>query len=298
MLIDTHAHLDFSEFEQDIDEVIERAAEAGVTRIITIGTSLKSCESSIALADRYEQVYVGVGIHPTCEPEQHPDAIGALRKLASHPKVVAIGETGLDFHRLPSSRSQKRDSFDTQHPASQADNGAKSSAQDDAYKDAQRVLFRKQLDLAAELGLNVVIHQRDAWQETVGILQEYAGQFRAVFHCFGGTPDQARTVYELGHVISFTGIVTFKNAGIVRETAVAAPDNGFMLETDCPYLAPVPYRGKRCEPAFAMETAKFIADLRTASIVTIAQQTTQTAEHFFRFPPERRNRSRQPPITP
>ena len=112
----------------------------------------------------------------------------------------------------------------------------------------------------------------------------YAGRFRSVFHCFSGTPQQAAAVYDLGHLISFTGIVTFKNAGIVRETALAAPDDGFMLETDCPYLAPVPYRGKRCEPAFTTETAKFIADLRSVSIATIAEQTTRTAEQFFHFP--------------
>ncbi len=281
MLIDTHAHLDFPEFKQDIDEVVERATEAGVTRIITIGTSLQSCASSIALADRYEQIYAVVGIHPTSEPEKHPNAIGELRKLAAHPKVLAIGETGLDFYRLPSSESEKTGSIKIPRSGTRSDEATRASTEDDAYKNRQRLLFRQQLDLAAELSLNVVIHQRDAWQDTLDILDRYAGQLRCVFHCFGGTPQQAATVHELGHLISFTGIVTFRNAAIVRETAVAIPGNGFMLETDCPYLAPVPYRGKRCEPAFTRDTAKLIADLRAVSIEVLAKQTTDTAEHFF-----------------
>ena len=282
MLVDTHAHLDFPEFQQDLDAVLERAAAAGVRRIVTIGTSVESSASSIALAERYEQIYAVIGIHPTSRPEQIPDSIGALRKLAAHPKVLAIGETGLDFHRLPGSREHRR--VTAGNPVlSDQDGGTTSSTEDDAYRNAQRTLFNQQLDLAAELNLNVVIHQRDAWEDTLEILRGYSGQLRGVFHCFGGTPQQAATVYELGHLISFTGIVTFKNAATVRETAIAVPDNAFMIETDCPYLAPVPHRGKRCEPAFAKNTAKRIAELRAVPIECLAEQTTCTAEKFFSF---------------
>jgi TatD DNase family protein len=274
MLVDTHAHLDFPDFQQDFDAVLQRAASAGVTRIVTIGTSLKSSALSIALAERYDQIYAVVGIHPTSPPETHPDAIRELRKLAAHPKVVAIGETGLDFHHLPGNRLRD---------VKGSGGSVEASNDDEAHRNSQTILFRRHLDLAAELRLNVVIHQREAWHDTLEIIRGYKGQLRGVFHCFSGSPEHAAAVSELGHLISFTGIVTFKNAGVVRESAIAAQNNGFMVETDCPYLAPVPYRGKRCEPAFAMATAKFIADLRGVSVELIAQQTTRAAEDFFLF---------------
>ncbi len=144
-------------------------------------------------------------------------------------------------------------------------------------------LFQQQLDLAAELGFNVVIHQRDAWDDTLEIMKPYTGKVRGVFHCFGGTAEQAGEVLYLGHLVSFTGIVTFKNGASVREVATQIPLGKFMVETDCPYLAPVPFRGKRCEPAYTRLVADSIATARGISLEDVAEMTTQTAEEFFRF---------------
>jgi TatD DNase family protein len=154
---------------------------------------------------------------------------------------------------------------------------------DGAYRSAQADAFRAQLDLAAEFGLNVVIHQRDAWDDTLEILKPYTGKVRGVFHCFGNRPDQAAEVIAMGHLVSFTGIVTFKNAALVQETAAALPSDAFMVETDCPYLAPVPNRGKRCEPAYTRLVAEKIAELRGCPLEHVAQATTATAERFFRL---------------
>jgi TatD DNase family protein len=203
--------------------------------------------------------------------------------LAQHPRVVALGETGLDYHRLPSSRHRPKDSlritaFGNEDPVEIED-----AIEDGAYKSRQADFFQQQIDLAAELGLNVVIHQRDAWDDTLDILRPYSGKVRGVFHCFGGTLDQAREVIALGHLISFTGIVTFKNAAELRELAAAVPETSFMVETDCPYLAPAPYRGKRCEPAHTRITAEAIARERKTRLEELAQVTTATADAFFRF---------------
>ena len=152
-----------------------------------------------------------------------------------------------------------------------------------AWKAAQADAFRMQLDLAAELGLNVVIHQRSAWDDTLDLLRPYTGKVRGVFHCFGGTPEEAAEVQALGHLVSFTGIITFKNAEQVRLTAAAVPSDGYMVETDCPYLAPVPHRGKRAEPSHTRLVAEIIARERGVSLEEIAQKTTNIAEEFFRF---------------
>jgi len=152
-----------------------------------------------------------------------------------------------------------------------------------AWKAAQADAFRMQLDLAVELGLNVVIHQRSAWDDTLEILRPYSGKVRGVFHCFGGTPDEATEVAALGHMVSFTGIITFKNAEQVRLTAASVPADGYMVETDCPYLAPVPHRGKRAEPAHTRLVAEKIAEVRGVSLEEVASATTRTAEGFFRF---------------
>jgi TatD DNase family protein len=281
MLIDTHAHLDYPDFADDLDEVIRRATEAEVTRVITIGTGIESSERAIALAEKYPQVYAVVGVHPTNVQNEVEDFLPALRMLAEHPKVAAIGETGLDYHHLPSSELQSSPAI----AALQADvaQDAEAAVLDGAYKSAQAEAFRVQLDLAAALGLNVVIHQRDAWEETLEILQPYNGRLRGVFHCFGNRPDQAMEVIAVGHLVSFTGIVTFKNATLVRETAVTVPEDCYMVETDCPYLAPVPHRGERCEPAYTPLVAEQIARDRGISLNAIARVTTNTAEQFFRL---------------
>lgn len=281
MLIDTHAHLDYPDFAGDLDEVIRRAEEAGVTRIITIGTGLESSRRAIGLAEKYPQVFAVVGIHPTNVQEEPADFYEALSELARHPRVAAIGETGLDYHHLPSEQLQTSPAMSALQAEVVED--IEASVVDGAYKAAQAEAFRAQLDLAAELGLNVVIHQRDAWQDTLDILRPYTGKVRGVFHCFGNRPDQAAEAIALGHLVSFTGIITFKNAPLVRETAAMISADTFMVETDCPYLAPVPHRGKRCEPAHTRLIAEKTAEVRGVALDEIARQTTANAEKFFRF---------------
>ena len=281
MLIDTHAHLDYPDYQQDLDEVLARAENEGVTRVITIGTGLESSARAIAIAEKYPQVYAVVGVHPTNVLEEVPDFLPALRELARHPKVAAIGETGLDYHRLPSEALQTSPALAALQAESPED--AQAAVMDGAYKSAQADAFRAQLDLAVELGLNVVIHQRDAWDDTLDLLRPYTGKVRGVYHCFGNFPDQARQILDLGHLVSFTGIVTFKNAGLARECAVSLPLDKFMVETDCPYLAPVPHRGKRCEPGYTRLVAEKIAAERGISLQALASATTQTAEGFFRL---------------
>ena len=281
MLIDTHAHLDYPDFSEDLDDVIGRAKEAGVARVITIGTGIESSRRALALAEKYSEVYAVVGLHPTNVQDEVEDFLPELRELAEHPKVAAIGETGLDYHHLPSGELESSPAI----AALQADvsQDAEAAVMDGAYKSAQAEAFRVQLDLAVALELNVVIHQRDAWDDTLEIMRPYTGRIRGVFHCFGNRPDQAMEVIALGHLVSFTGIVTFKNAALVRETAVRVPEDSFMVETDCPYLAPVPHRGKRCEPAYTRLIAEHIAQERDVPLEVIARQTTATAERFFRF---------------
>jgi TatD DNase family protein len=281
MLIDTHAHLDYPDFANDLDEVIRKSIEAGVTRIITIGTGIESSRRAVGLAEKYSNVHAVVGIHPTNVQDEVEDFLPALRGLAEHPKIAAIGETGLDYHHLPSSELESSPAI----AALQAEvaQDAEAAVLDGAYKSAQAEAFRVQLDLAVALGLNVVIHQRDAWDDTLEILEAYTGRVRGVFHCFGNRPDQAMGVIALGHLVSFTGIVTFKNAKLVRETAVTIPEDSYMVETDCPYLAPVPHRGKRCEPAHTRLVAEQIARERGVSLDAVARQTTATAEKFFRL---------------
>jgi TatD DNase family protein len=260
MLIDTHAHLDYPDFDLDRAEIISRAAVAGVTEIISIGTKIESSTRAVELAENFPTIWATVGIHP-CDVDNAPDdAIARLRELACSTRVVALGEIGLDYHHLPEGE------------------GAIA-----VNKQLQEKLFRAQLDLAVELGLNAVIHQRDSWDDTLRILADYTGRVRGVFHCFGGTPTQAGEVIALGHLVSFTGIVTFKNARQVQATAQDVAPDKFMVETDCPYLAPAPDRGKRCEPAHTRRVADFIAGLRGESVETLAARTTETARAFFKF---------------
>ena len=285
MLVETHAHLDYDDFAADFDEVLQRATNAGVTRIITIGTSVESSRRAIELAETYANVYAVVGVHPTSAEEAGDDVITPLRELARHPRVVAIGETGLDYHRLPSAEVAKEKQVQVFSRALQGETEQEIEAgiHDGAYKGAQASLFEQQLDLAVELGLNVVIHQRDAWADTLELMKPYERRLRGVFHCFGGSLEQAQQVIASGHLVSFTGIVTFKNGTAVREIAAQLPLSDFMVETDCPYLAPVPFRGKRCEPAHTRLVAESIADARGVAVEEIARATTATAENFFRF---------------
>ena len=285
MLIDTHAHLDYPDFAPDFDDVLRRANEEGVTRIITIGTSVESSRRAIALAETYSNVYAVIGVHPTTADESGDDVMTPLRELAKSPRAVAIGETGLDYHRLPSTELAKERKAQVFAKALQSSTEEEIEADihDGSYKSKQASLFEQQLDLAAELGLNVVIHQRDAWEDTLEIMKPYAGKLRGVFHCFGGSLEQANEVLALNHLVSFTGIVTFKNGESVREVAAKVLQWQFMVETDCPYLAPVPFRGKRCEPAHTRLVADSIAAARGISFEELAGATTETAENFFRF---------------
>jgi len=282
MFIDTHAHLDYPDYKDDLEDVIARATDAGVSRILTIGTGLESSRRAVALAERFPPVFAVVGIHPTNVAAEPRDFFESLQEIATHPKVAAIGETGLDYHHLPGKQLQPPEAL--QALGCEFPGEPEGAVLDGAYKAIQTQTFLQHLDLAIKLNLNVVIHQRDAWEDTLQCLEPYHKRLRCVFHCFGETAERAMQVIEQGHLVSFTGIVTFKNASNVRSTVAGIPDNGYMLETDCPYLAPMPYRGKRCEPAYVREIAEVISQVRGQNLDALARQTTTTAEAFFRLP--------------
>ena len=286
VLTDTHAHLDFPEFEGQLDAILTRARDAGVHRIITIGIDRESCRKSLSIAEKYEDVFAVVGLHP-CNvlDEGAMDFLEELPALARHPKVVAIGETGLDYHHLPSRDLARRNKSEAVFDALLAGTAeaAEAGIADGAMKSAQEEAFKAQLDLAVDLGLNVVIHQREAWDDSLEILRPYTGKLRGVFHCFGGSPQAAAEIAALGHLVSFTGIVTFKNATLVQDTAKSVAADGYMVETDCPYLAPVPFRGQTCEPAHVTFTAEKIADLRGESLEKVAADTERTSQSFFKL---------------
>jgi TatD DNase family protein len=267
--IDTHAHLDFPEFEQDLEGVLSRAQSAGVEKIISIGTCLESSRAALLLAQRYPQIYAVVGIHPCDVWEESPQSLAQLPELLTHPRVAAVGECGLDYHHLP--------------PRLEQENDQSYHIRWSEMKLKQAAFFRQQLEWAAEHSLNVVIHQRDSWEDTLSILKEFSGRLQAVFHCFGGSQDQAKEVLSLGHLVSFTGILTFKKADLVRETARSLPSGRFMIETDCPYLAPVPNRGRRCEPSDVSHVAITLARERKISPEALAEELWETSHSFFRL---------------
>ncbi len=262
-LFDTHAHLDFPDFESEIPIILDRARSVGVTKIITIGTDLVSSARAIQLAEAHSMVYAAVGWHPANVLEAPADIREALERLARHPKVVAIGETGIDHHHLPSLRT------------------GGTPSEDDLYRSRQIDLFRQQLEVAAQLGLNVVIHERSAFETAVAVFHPFATRLRGVFHCFSGSAEAVARIIELNSLISFTGILTFKNGENIREALRVVPSDRFMLETDCPYLAPMPFRGKRCEPAFVRHTAECAASVKGWAYESLVEQTSQTAEAFF-----------------
>jgi TatD DNase family protein len=263
IFFDTHAHLDYPDYANDLAEVVARAQTAGVTKIISIGTSLDSSERAIRLAEKFPDVFAAVGWHPTEAMDAPDDLRPALRAFAKHPKVVAIGETGLDYHHLPGGKP------------------GFTAADDARCKQRQAEIFRQQLEVAAESGLNCVIHQRDSFDDTLAQLKPFAGKVRGVFHCFSENGARLEQILETGSLVSFTGIVTFKNAQNVRDTLAAAPLDKFMIETDCPYLAPVPYRGKRCEPAYVKEIAEIAAQVKMCSLEELGAATCKTAVEFF-----------------
>ena len=285
VLTETHAHLDFPDLAGQIDSVLQRAAEAGVRRIITIGIDGESCDRAVALAEKYDDVFAVVGLHPCSVMDGGAmDFLEQLPDLAAHPKVVALGEMGMDYHHLPSREMAGKNEeavFDALLAGTAE--AMEAGIADGAVKAAQAEAFKLQLDLAVELGLNVVIHQRDAWADTLELLRPYTGKLRGVFHCFGGSPEEVAEIAAMGHLVSFTGIVTFKNAALVQQSAQTVAAHGYMVETDCPYLAPVPHRGKTCEPAYLPLIVEKIAGLRRITLEQAAAETEETANRFFRF---------------
>ncbi len=260
MFFDTHTHLGSHKFDSDLQDVLARASAADVKRMMVPATDLINARKCLAIAERETQVRVAVGVHP-CDVDtvSGESWIDGMRVLAGHTKVAAIGEIGLDYFHPPP------EGFDLS-----------------GWKSHQAKCLRLQLDLACELGLNVVLHNRDSWDDLVSIVMPYSGHLRGVFHCYTGTLEQARPLLEAGHLISFTGIVTFKKPGPVGETAREVPDGQYMIETDAPYLAPMPHRGQRCEPAHVADTARAIALMRRQSVEEVARVTTETALKFFK----------------
>jgi TatD DNase family protein len=262
MFYDTHAHLDYPDFAEELEALVERARQAGISKIVSIGTDLQSSRRAIQLSERFPHVFAVVGWHPNDASGAPEDLKPALRELARHPKVVAIGETGLDYYRLPDAHGEP-------------------SEANLALKRKQAQVFQQHLEVAAELDFNCVIHQRAAFGDTVAMMKPFAGRVRGQFHCFADDPDAMRQVLELGSLVSFTGILTFKNGQNIRDTLGATPLGKFMLETDCPFLAPVPYRGRRCEPAYVREIATVAAEVKQCSLSELSQATCAAAHEFF-----------------
>ena len=258
-LIDTHCHLTFESAyggTGDVEAVVERSKAAGVTRWISVGTDMQENRKAIALAHRFENMYAAIGIHPHDAKDVTAETINELKKLAQNKKVVAIGETGLDFYYDNSPRNQ------------------------------QASVFAEHLGLARQLNLPVIIHSRKAFDQTMEILQKSgSGIEKVVFHCFSGSPDQAKMILDKGFHISFTGVVTFKNAEKTRQAAKIVPVDRLMLETDCPYMSPEPMRKQRInEPALMIHTAKCLAGLKEMPLAEFAAAVTATSKAFFALP--------------
>ncbi len=252
-LVDSHCHLDFPDFASELDAVVARARAAGIARMVTISTRVHRHAGLLAIAERFADVYCSIGTHPHYVHEESEITAAELVARARHPKVVAIGEAGLDYHY------------------------------DRSPRDAQERGFRMHIAAARETGLPLVIHSREADADTARVLEEETGQgaFPAVLHCFTGGPELARRAIALGLFISFTGILTFKNSADLRAIAAGLPADRILVETDAPYLAPLPFRGKRNQPAYVVETAKVLAETRGVSFDDIARQTSENFFHLF-----------------
>ena len=252
MIVDSHCHLDFPDFAAELDDVVARARAAGVGRLVTIGTRVRRSGQVRAIAERFDDVFCSVGTHPHNAGEEEDVTLDELLAAADHPKVVAIGEAGLDYH------------YDT------------------APRDAQAAGFRLHIEAARRTGLPLVIHARDADEDVAAILEEESGKgaFGFVLHCFTAGPELARRAVALGGYVSFSGILTFKSGAPLREIAASLPADRVLVETDAPYLAPNSHRGKRNEPSYVVETAHILAQARGVSFDEIAALTTQ---NFFRL---------------
>ena len=255
-LIDTHCHLTFEELAGDVDAVVERSRTAGVTGWVTVGTDTQENKKAVELAGRFDNMYAAVGIHPHEAKDVTAETTAELKEQAQNEKVVAIGETGLDFH------------YDFSPPAD------------------QKKVFAQQLKIAAEINLPVIVHSREAFDETIDILKQYvAAVEKVVFHCFSGSAEQAKVVLDNGFYISFTGVVTFKNAEAIRRAAEIVPLDRLMIESDCPYMSPEPMRKQKVnEPALLVHTAGFLAELKAVDLADFAQAVTATSRAFFGLP--------------
>ena len=252
MLVDSHCHLNYEDFKEDRDSVIKRAFAAGVSTMLTINTRLSEALELQKIADQYSDIYCTVGVHPhDAQDYDVPDLVDKLVELSQHPKVVGLGETGLDFYY------------------------------EHSPKEAQQRAFKAHLEAAKQLDLPVVIHTREADDETINCLKPYAGQVRGVFHCFSGGMDLAQQGLDFGFMISFSGIITFKKAEELREVVKQVPLEKILVETDSPFLAPVPHRGKRNEPAFTMLVAEKVAELKELSVDEVAKATTNNFYELF-----------------
>jgi len=252
LLIDTHAHLDSSRFNKDRAEVIKNARDSGVSYIVNIGADLRSSRYSVKLAREYPFIFATVGIHPHDAISLDANVLAELEKLAGEEKVVAIGEIGLDYYY------------------------------DHSPRDIQRAAFIDQLVLAKKLNLPIVVHSREAEEDTISILKEHYRQGgTGILHCFSGSLKMAREALELGFYLAFGGIVTFKNAGGLLEVLEELPLDRILLETDCPYLSPVPYRGKRNEPAYLPYVAEKIGEIKGVSLEEVAEITTANAIRVY-----------------
>ncbi len=252
-LIDSHAHLTFDQFRNNLDDVLQRSIQAGVTGWIAVGTDVEQSKRVISIIDKYENLYGTVGIHPHYASDISVSDIEQVKEMAGHKKIVAIGETGLDFHY----------NFSKQ--------------------DAQKDLFKNLLEIAAQKNLPVIIHSRDAFDETMDIIDKFADKnAKIVFHCWGGTVEQTRIVLDKGFYISFTGVITFKNAQQAQDAAKIVPLDKMMIETDCPYMSPEPLRKQKVnEPSLLVYTAQKIAELKETDINTLAEKLTETTRKFF-----------------
>ena len=252
MLVDSHCHLDFPDFQGELDSIVSRARDAGLIRMVTISTRVRRHGDVLAVAERFPDVFCSVGTHPHHAHEELDLSPADLAARTQHSKVVAIGEAGLDYHY------------------------------DNSPRDAQERGFRNHIAAARETGLPLVIHSRDADDDMARILEEEMGEgtFPAVLHCFTGSSDLARRAVAIGLFISFTGIVTFKKSDELRRIAASLPADRFLIETDAPYLAPGGFRGKRNEPAYVVETAKVLAEVRGVPYTELARQSTA---NFFRL---------------
>jgi len=252
MLFDTHVHLNDDQYAEDLDEVIARAKKSGVEYMVVVGFDRKTIEKALEIINEHEFIYASVGWHPVDAIDMTEDDLIWLEEIAAHPKVVALGEMGLDYHW------------------------------DKSPKEIQKEVFRKQIRLAKKIKMPIIIHNRDATQDIIQILQEEnAEEVGGIMHCFSGSAEVAKQCLDLNFYISLGGPVTFKNAKKPKEVAIQVPLDRLLIETDCPYLAPHPYRGKRNEPSYVRLVAEQIADLKGMNLEEVVDITTANAKKVF-----------------